>query len=365
MKLKIFSDLHYLPKASRPVTILQPFWSSPADNDVSPWSKSIVHYAKISHSLFEITSLEKADFAILPFDWLDVRGNTWTAKINSSVMSLGIQFAEMVKQAKKPLIVFFASDCSHEEIPIKDAFVFRQSLLASQRDPGDFAMNAVYEDLIEHYHENELPIRQKKAKPVVGFNGYAYKTNWKVKLKEIVHKGVVLKNGGTSFSPYKGHSLRMEAIKYLSKSLEIETNFVVRENMAFFEANDLEQKLKFRMEYLRNIIESDYILCCRGRGNFSIRLFETLCCGRIPIFVDTDCVLPYDFKIDWKKYCVWIDSKDLPQIARRVLEFHNNLSPQEFVDLQYECRRLWKEWLSTQGFFTNFWQHFPEKYFKK
>ncbi|PLZ08511.1 hypothetical protein [Fischerella thermalis] len=93
MKLKIFSDLHYLPKALRPVTILQPFWSSPADNDVSPWSKSIVHYAKISHSLFEITSLEKSDFVILPFDWLDVRGNTWTAKINSSVMSLSIQFA--------------------------------------------------------------------------------------------------------------------------------------------------------------------------------------------------------------------------------------------------------------------------------
>ncbi|PMB26161.1 hypothetical protein [Fischerella thermalis] len=61
MKLKIFSDLQYLPKALRPVTILQPFWSSPAEHDVAPWSKSIVHYAKISHYLFEITSLEKAD----------------------------------------------------------------------------------------------------------------------------------------------------------------------------------------------------------------------------------------------------------------------------------------------------------------
>ncbi|MFB2768844.1 exostosin family protein [Pelatocladus sp. BLCC-F211] len=365
MKLKIFSDLHYLPESSRPVTILQPFWSSPSENDVAPWSKSIIHYANISHSLFEITSLEEADFAILPFDWLDVRGNTWTAKINNSAMCLGIKFAEMVKQAQKPLVVFFSSDCSHEKIPIKDAFVFRQSLLASQRKPRDFAMNAVYEDLIEYYHENELPIRQKRAKPVVGFNGYAYKTPWKIKLKEIIHKIGTLKNGGASFLPYRGHSLRMEAMEYLSKSPDIETNFVVRENMAFFEANDLQQKLKLRLEYLRNIVESDYIICCRGRGNFSIRLFETLCCGRIPIFIDTECILPYDFKIDWKKYCVWIDSKDLPQISQRVIEFHNNLSAQEFVDFQYECRQLWKEWLSTQGFFTNFWQHFPKNIFKK
>ncbi|PMB11082.1 exostosin, partial [Fischerella thermalis CCMEE 5282] len=74
--------------------------------------------------------------------------------------------------------------------------------------------------------------------------------------------------------------------------------------------------------------------------------------------VDTDCVLPYDFKIDWKKYCVWVYSKDLPQIAEKVAEFHNNLSPEQFVELQYDCRQIWKDWLSYEGFFNNFWQHF-------
>jgi len=49
----------------------------------------------------------------------------------------------------------------------------------------------------------------------------------------------------------------------------------------------------------------------------SYRLYEALCCGRIPVFIDTDCVLPYDFMIDWKKYFVWVDQSELPLIAEK------------------------------------------------
>jgi len=86
-------------------------------------------------------------------------------------------------------------------------------------------------------------------------------------------------------------------------------------------------------------------------------LYETLSFGRIPIFINTDCVLPYDFAIDWKKYCVWVDESELPFIADKVADFHNALAPQEFEDLQYECRRMWEEWLSPEGFFDNFYRH--------
>ena len=98
---------------------------------------------------------------------------------------------------------------------------------------------------------------------------------------------------------------------------------------------------KARQEYVQNMIESDYILCARGAGNFSYRLYETLSCGRIPVFIDTDCVLPYNFAIEWKKYCVWVNEGELSHIAEKVAEFHSRLSPQEFLDLQSACRRLW------------------------
>ena len=75
------------------------------------------------------------------------------------------------------------------------------------------------------------------------------------------------------------------------------------------------------------------------------------------IFVNTDCVLPYDFAIDWKKYCVWVEESELSSIAEKVLDFHSKLSDREFVELQYECRNLWEKWLSPEGFFKNIYRH--------
>jgi hypothetical protein len=115
---------------------------------------------------------------------------------------------------------------------------------------------------------------------------------------------------------------------------------------------------KVRREYVENMVESDYILCARGAGNFSYRLYETLSCGRIPVFIDTDCVLPYEFAIDWRDYVVWVDERDVDNVAERVVEFHERLSEQEFRELQQECRRLWETHIAPQGFFANFHRHF-------
>jgi aminoglycoside phosphotransferase family enzyme len=46
--------------------------------------------------------------------------------------------------------------------------------------------------------------------------------------------------------------------------------------------------------------------------------------------------------------------KKIDRIAEKVAEFHQNLSEEDFVNLQHECRRFWKEWLSAEGFYTNF-----------
>jgi hypothetical protein len=106
------------------------------------------------------------------------------------------------------------------------------------------------------------------------------------------------------------------------------------------------------------MLESDYVLCARGNGNFSYRLYETLCMGRIPVFIDTDCVLPLDFDIDWRDYCVWVDEAEIEQIGDQVLEFHESLDESEFEERQRACRRLWETHISPQGFFANFHLHF-------
>lgn len=113
-----------------------------------------------------------------------------------------------------------------------------------------------------------------------------------------------------------------------------------------------------RRQHVENMFESDYVLCTRGSGNYSIRFYETLCNGRIPVFVNTDCVLPFEEWIDWRQYCVWVEAREVSRVAERVAEFHQSLSPAEFKDRQRACRSLWEEWLSPYGFFKNIRRYF-------
>src|SRR5262249_33050404 len=152
---------------------------------------------------------------------------------------------------------------------------------------------------------------------------------------------------------------RRQAIDALKHSDLVDTNFLLRsEFWAGALGTNRENLQNVRRAYADNIAASDYTLCVRGAGNFSYRLYEVLSCGRIPVFVDTDCVLPYQDFVDWKKYCVWVDADELNSMGERIAEFHERLSPGDFVDLQHACRKFWIRWLSPEGFFANFYRHF-------
>ncbi len=359
MKLKIYSGQKYLPQGMIPDPILYPFWSEFITNQQYSWSRAYDRYIEISSSIFEMTSLEDADFAIMPANWRTIRGDSWRSKVNKNALNLSIQFAETIEKLGKPLVVFFSGDCSDEEIPVRNAIMIRQGIYRSKRKQNDFSMPAFIEDLVKHYLVGQIPIRQKADKPVVGFCGLVKGDSWKRKLQGFAYHGLMLlKSGELGVSPYKGEILRSTALRILEESPLVDTNFIIRGDSVFLNAQTTqEQKQKVRIEFVKNMVESDYILNCRGSGNCSIRLIETLCCGRIPIFIDTDCVLPYDFAIDWKKYCVWIEEKEIPWIAEKVADFHSNISQQEFIDLQHECRKIWKDWLSPEGFYANLHRH--------
>jgi hypothetical protein len=361
MKLKIFSDRSYLPEEMWPTPILFPFWDVSLRHESSfPWDRRLERYAERGKAVFEMTSLEEADLAIMPMSWEEIRGHSWrTTRCNEAAQDLAIRFAKKVEQAGKPLVVFFLGDVSDEELPVNSAFTFRASSYRSTKKTNDFVIPAWSEDFVESYLGGQIAIRQKQAKPVVGFCGLVEKNQLKMKLKTVVYQATMLtRQGKLGVSPYKGHSLRFQAMSTLSKSLMTDTNFVERERMLFIGKPVTTETQKTRREFVQNMVESDYVLCCRGIGNYSFRFYETLCCGRIPVFIDTDCVLPYDFGIDWKKYCVWVDENELPFLAEKIAEFHSSLSVSEFVDLQYECRKLYEQWLSPEGFFCNFYRHF-------
>jgi hypothetical protein len=92
----------------------------------------------------------------------------------------------------------------------------------------------------------------------------------------------------------------------------------------------------------------------RGGGNYSVRFYETLCLGRIPIFINTDCLLPFQDEINYKSIFPWIELDDLQHAAEIVKNFHSRLSDDDFIKLQRTCRKLWIEHMTPDGFHKDF-----------
>lgn len=357
--LKIFSDRSYLMPGKGHVTMLYPFWGKNIEDPRDPSSGRFDKYAEVGSRFFQMTTLEDADIAVFPGAWEHVIGNT-------SALKKAEQFIKSASQAGKPTVIFFWSD-SDEDIPYENIIIFRTSLYHSRKKLNEFAMPAWSEDFIAKYHNEQLPIRQKKERPVVGFCGYAppYRgmpLSFRQKLRSVIHGSRRLLKKLIGYKSANS-SIRTAALQVLAMNNQIDSNFIIREQFLGGASTssgkiDFERMNRLRQEYVQNMIESDYILCARGGGNFSYRLYETLSCGRIPVFINTDCVLPYHSEINWKEYCVWLDESEVDGIAERVVKFHNSLSPKGFAELQKRCRKLWEDWLSPVGFFANFYRHF-------
>ena len=356
--LKIFSDRAYLPSGKGHIAMLYPFWGKNPEDPRDPTSGRYDRYVEVGSRLFEMTTLEKADVAVFPGAWEQVLGDTAAVKRAE-------QFLVLARRARKPTVIFFWSD-SDKEIPYDDTVVFRTSCYRSRQRRNEFAMPAWSEDFVLRYLGGQLPVRSKGSRAVVGFCGYVPSSNTgpraaRQRLKQAIRNGA--KRLLTTFGLRKTDgSIRAAVLRFLAACPLIETNFEIREHFLggalLSEGSvDVQKMQQIRQEYVQNTVGSDYVLCARGGGNFSYRLYETLSCGRIPVFVDTDCVLPYQSEINWKEYCVWVDEKEVQWIGEKVAEFHARQSNRQFVELQRACRRLWESHLSPEGFFGNFYKH--------
>ncbi len=354
--LNIYSDRKYLPSDRDHVVMLYPFWGSNPEVPGAPNNGRFERYRLNGDRCFTVTPLQQADVAVFPAEWIAGDQNQLAAELAQAARCFG-----------KPTVIFFNSD-SDERIEIDHAMVFQTSLYRSTRRSNEFGLPAWSEDFLERYQGGHLRVRKWRSKPVVGYCGYAAqgKSRYTVQLVHRLYQIPLLSERLSSLPIQSirnpGYRIRSKAIEALSRSERVETNFIIRR--AFWAGAMHEGKLDInaaqsaRQEFVQNIVGSDYVLCTRGAGNFSYRLYETLSCGRIPVLVDTDCVLPYENLIDWSHLCVWVDEKDLGDIDAKVSAFHNGLSPRDFEDLQRLSRQVWESWLSPLGFFSKFDRHF-------
>lgn len=270
-------------------------------------------------------------------------------KGNPADRLLALQYEQEIKQLadrfNKKILVFFLSDAA-DPVNIENAIVFRTSLLKSKRPLHEYAMPA-----FKHSFWNVDPgypeFQPWQQAPSIAFRGQA---TMKMKRKTVLKNRLnLLSNrlGADNLFSIKnnfGYLERRNAIHYLQQEKSVHCDFTITSEKDIY--ND-ESNRAFR----QNVFGHPYNLCASGFGNYSYRLYEVMSAGRIPVFINTDCYLPFEEFIDWKKYIVWVERNDIPFIGRKLKAFHQEMRGELFIQRQQQIKQLWKDYLSPESFF--------------
>lgn len=104
---------------------------------------------------------------------------------------------------------------------------------------------------------------------------------------------------------------------------------------------DPHSKREFEREYIDVILRSHFILCPRGEGVNSYRLYETMEMGRTPVIISDDWV-PMTGP-DWDSFSIRIAEKDIDKIPE-ILSSRKSLSK----PMGEQARKNWEVWFSKE-----------------
>lgn len=303
----------------------------------------------ILHTLYEfVSTLEACDVAIVP---VNLRRFGTRNDLN--------QFISDAQKKRKIVWLYSGGDFG---LTLDTAVqVFRNGGFHSKLPRTTFILPSFINDPFQNKDQVVVAI-PKTALPQIGFVGHAANSITK-QLKELIgycknNLDIILKREQADFQNfYPSSTKRYHFLKQLSKSEKVATNFILRKNYSAG-AKTAQQKAIARQEFFDNIAANPYTFCMRGAGNFSVRFYETLAMGRIPVVVNTDIRLPLDDQIDWSKHCVMVSEESMIQ---ELVAFHKAISPEGFVQMQIDNRNLWLNFLEREAYFSSIYVIFKNK----
>ncbi|MDP7247220.1 MAG: exostosin family protein [Candidatus Peribacteraceae bacterium] len=261
------------------------------------------------------------------------------------------KLSDLSQDLNKKVIVFWHGDDT-DEVDIPNSIIFRTSQYRHLKLDNEIIMPPYTPDLMKG---RELVIRHKAKTPVVGFCGWARYKNHKNRF------GTLAKNLLIDFKRLalirshlavhkKGLTFRQKACRALKDTPLIEANFILRKSYSGSPHTIKIAPKEGREEYIQNIIDSDFPLAVKGDGNYSYRFYEALSLGRPPVFIDTDCVLPLEDKINYDEFIIRVSYKDASKIDSIVSSFYEKLDEETFVSMQKKAREAFENYLSVGSF---------------
>jgi hypothetical protein len=321
---------------------LFPFWGITAKESAPFVRAAALQYQYSKEHFALVEKIEDADFVVMPYPY---------ERMKLACPDKVLMVTEEARLAGKLLIIDGAADLEYP-INVPNSVVLRISQYQYSRQENEITAPFFAEDLLESYAGRELHVRKKTPTPSVAFTGWAamsFKKQVTTFFKELPITLTALIDAKRG-AEHKGVLFRNRALTVLKNTTGIETHFIARATYSGHTKTVTGSIESVRQEFVDNLLGSDYALCVRGDANGSVRLYEVLSLGRIPLFLDTACVLPLEDRINYRDFCVFVDWRDTDRIGEILVDFHEKLTPERFEEMQREARRAYREYLRYDSF---------------
>ncbi len=287
-----------------------------------------------TRSCFVLTdSLSEADIAVFPVDIVSF--------LKDNKDNFLEKWIESVSEYQIPIWVYAAGDFGFS-LRKTNVFTFRFGGFNSELDSSTFVMPCFVSDPYNNILKNDFLTLSKGEKPNIGFVGNANGSILKLCKEFVLHfkrnlTNVYSGNREDYHYFFPAPRKRYQLLNSMDKEPRIESNFILRNKYRAGAGNTDVSKEQTTVEFFENIQNNIYTFCLRGNGNFSVRFYETLIMGRIPVLVDTDVRLPLSDQINWSRHCLIVSENS---ITEDLITFHSSKTDLELQEMQRNNRKL-------------------------
>jgi len=272
--------------------------------------------------IIESVPMQDARYLLVPHAMADLR--TRRGYLNETL--------EMASRARMRPIIFNNQD-DPMPVHIPGGIILRQSAYRSTRLPNEIITPALVEDV----GRTEFEPRPKGMHPTVGFVGKAGFNSIKEMARYAI-RNYAMRSGADR----EGIYFRRRALALLSRDFRIELRSSIRRSFSAHASTIELAPERARAEYLESLERNLFTLAPRGDGNYSLRFYETLSMGRLPILIDTDMELPLEREIPYDSFIVRVPWDELDRLGDIVWQMWQSHDEDELIEMQRKARNAFE-----------------------
>lgn len=250
------------------------------------------------------------------------------------------------------------------QLPLGNLIYLNQAIVRAGSSPHVLAHTYPIPDYLEKYCGGELEPLTAADGPSVSFWGVCppFAQRWsRTRLWDLGRYAItwleplgldserIARRLGTNIK----HAHRSRAVRSVAVCPRLRSDIQLRPMGGLVDGSywKEDEQSPYRRGFYESIHRHLYSICSRGTENYSIRFYETLCLGRIPVVIDTDIRLPFDDRIDYHRHCLILPKAEAGRAAHHILEHHRRHTPEQLRQLQQDNRSFWQSHLSPGGFY--------------